>query len=278
MIKYIAVCAAHNEEQFISRSLKSVLNQTLPPEICLLSDDGSTDKTTEIAEKMDVFVLKNRRSRYKLSGINQVLALNYGIAKASAEVDDWDYLLKFDADTVIPENYVEYIISKMEQYKTLGICSGKPENEKVRLARASDASKIYKRQCWDDIGGLDVWVAFDSHAILKAAQKGWVTRTIPSIKFRELRPSGKYGLTRWVLTGFERASFGFPLYHTVLASIKNVKWGSPAILNVFATIFSHIVNPWDKAPNLDPEFVKKFAINEVLFFIKEIMNVKVIEK
>lgn len=278
MIKYIAVCAAHNEEQFISHSLKSVLNQTLPPEICVLSDDGSTDKTVEIAEKLGVFVLENDRPRYKLSGINQVLALNYGIAKAGFEVKDWDYLLKFDADIIIPENYVEYIISKMEQYKNLGICSGKPENEKVRLARASDASKIYKRQCWDDIGGLDVWVAFDSHAILKAAQKGWVTRTIPSIKFKELRPSGKYGLTRWVLTGFERASFGFPLYHTVLASIKNVRWGSPAILNVFATIFSHIVNPWDKAPNIDPEFVKRFAINEVRFFIKEIINQKVIEK
>ncbi len=278
MIKYIAVCAAHNEEEFIYRSLKSVLNQTLPPAICLLSDDGSTDKTVEIAEEMGVFVHENDSPRYKLNGINQVLALNEGIAKASVEVKDWDYLLKFDADTIISENYVESIISKMEQYKTLGICSGKPENEGVRLARASDASKIYKRQCWDEIGGLDVWVAFDSHAILKAAQKGWVTRTIPSIKFKELRPSGKYGLTRWILTGFERASFGFPLYHTVLASIKNVKWGSPAILNVFATIFSHIVDPWDKAPNIDPEFVKKFAIDEVRFFIKEIISQKVIKK
>ena len=271
-IKYVAVCAAYNEEKFIANSLKSVLNQTIPPEILILSDDGSTDDTQLIAKDLGVMVLSDKRPRYKLRGINQVLALNVGISKASEIIRDWDYLLKFDADTVIPENYVEYIIEKMEKYPILGICAGKPFKENIRLARASDAAKIYRRKCWDDIGGLDVWIAFDSHALLKAAQRGWVTRTLPAIKFRELRPSGKYGLNRWILTGFERASFGLPLYHTVLAAIKNIKSGSPPILNVFATIFSHIVNPWPKAPNLDQEWIKRHAIDEVRFFIKEIRN------
>ena len=269
-VKYIAVCAAYNEEKFIAHTLKSVLNQTVPPEILIMSDDGSTDDTRLIAEKLGVTVLSGKRPKYKLRGINQVLALNAGISKATEMVKDWDYLLKFDADTIIPENYVEHLLKRMEKYPVLGICAGKPENENIRLARASDAAKIYRRECWDDIHGLDVWIAFDSHAILKAAQAGWLVRTIPSITFRELRPSGKYGLTRWVLTGFERASFGLPLYHTVLAAIKNIKSGSPPILNVFATIFSHIVNPWDKAPNLDHDWVKTYAINEVRFFIREI--------
>jgi len=269
-VKYIAVCAAYNEEKFITHTLKPVLNQTVPPEILILSDDGSTDDTRLIAEKLGAIVLSGKRPKYKLRGINQVLALNAGISKATEMVKDWDYLLKFDADTIIPENYVEHLLKRMEKYPVLGICAGKPENEDIRLARASDAAKIYRRECWDDIHGLDVWNAFDSHAIIKAAQAGWIVRTIPSITFRELRPSGKYGLTRWVLTGFERASFGFPLYHTVLAAIKNVKWGSPPILNVFATIFAHILNPWPKAPNLDPEWVKTYAINEVRFFIREI--------
>jgi len=270
--KYVAVCAAYNEENFIAQSLSSVLKQTIPPEILILSDDGSTDDTRLIAEKLGIMVLSEKRQRYKMRGINQVLALKFGISKASEMITDWDYLLKFDADTVIPENYVEYIIEKMEKHPILGICAGKPEKEKIRLARASDAAKIYRRKCWDDIGGLDVWVAFDSHAILKAAQIGWVTRTLPNIRFRELRPTGNYGLNRWILTGFERASFGLPLYHTVLAAIKNVKSGSPPIINVFATIFSHILNPWPKAPNLNQEWIRRYAIDEIRFFIKEIGN------
>jgi glycosyltransferase involved in cell wall biosynthesis len=273
-IKYIAVCAARNEEKYIAYSISSVLNQNHPPEICILSDDGSTDDTPNIAKKNGAIIYYNKKHRYKMRGVNQVLALNSGITIASNLVTDWDYLLKFDADTIIPDNYVKHIITIMEKNPSLGVCAGKPENENMRLARASDAAKIYRRKCWEDIQGLDIWIAFDSHALIKAAQAGWVTQTIPSVTFKELRPSGKYGLTRWILTGFERASFGFPLYHTVMASIKNIKWGSPPILNVLATIFSHILNPWPKAPNLDHLWVKRYAINEIRYYLKEILGLK----
>jgi len=268
--RYIAVCASRNEEIFISRSLSSVLSQTIPPEICVLSDDGSSDKTPLIAEQLGARVVHVKIKRHPMRGINQVLALKTGIKKATTDVKDWGFLLKFDADIEIPLNYVEHLLRIMEHYPTLGICSGKPENENIRLARASDGAKIYRRACFEDINGLSPWTAFDSHAIIKAGQKGWNTKTVPSITFKEMRPTGKYGLTRWIITGFERASFGFPLYHTVLASVKNVKWGSPPILNVLATILGHIVNPWPKAPDLDHEWVKKYAINEIRFFIKEI--------
>jgi len=268
--KYIAVCAARDEEKFIAQSLGAVLNQTIPPEICVLSDDGSSDDTPLIAEKLGARVIHVKTKRHKMGGINQVLALNKGIKTAITNVLDWGFLLKFDADAKIPLNYVEHIIRIMNKNPTLGICSGKPENENIRLARASDAAKIYRRKCWEDIKGLDPWVAFDSHAIIKAAQSRWDTKTISNITFKEMRPSGKYELKRWIITGFERASFGFPLYHTVLAAIKNIKWASPPIINVFATILAHIVNPWPKAPDIDPEWVKQYAINEIRFFIKEV--------
>jgi len=268
--KYIAVCAARDEEKFIAQSLGAVLNQTIPPEICVLSDDGSSDVTPLIAEKLGAHIIHVTTKRHKMDGINQALALKTGINKAITNTPEWSFLLKFDADTKIPLNYTEHLIKIMQKYPKLGICSGKPDHENIRLARASDAAKIYRRECWEDINGLDPWVAFDSHAIIKAAQTGWVTKTISNITFKEMRPSGKYGIKRWIITGFERASFGFPLYHTVLASIKNVKWGSPPILNVLATILAHIVNPWPNAPDIDPEWIKQYAINEIRFFIKEV--------
>lgn len=268
-MSYVAVCASHNEEEFIAHSLKSVLGQTVPPEIVILSDDGSTDRTRLITKKLGVTVLSEKRVRHKQGGINQVLALNAGISRATELVSDWGFLLKFDADTVIPDNYVEHIMEEMERYPCLGICAGKPEKEGVRLARASDAAKVYRRECWDDIGGLDIWIAFDSHASLKASQRGWVTRTIPSTTLRELRPSGKYGLTRCVLTGFERAAFGLPLYHTVLASIKNIKWGPP-ILGSIATILAHIISPWPQDTKLDRDWIRRYALNEIKFFMGEL--------
>jgi len=269
--KYIAVCAARNEEKFIHHSINSVLNQSIPPEICVLSDDGSDDDTPIIAEKLGAKVFYNGIKRFNMGAINQVLALNHGVLRATMKHPEWEFLLKFDADVKLPSTYVEQIIAVMEEKPRLGICSGQPDNEKLRLARESDAAKIYRRQCWDDINGLDIWVAFDSHAILKAAQAGWSSETINTIPFKELRPSGKYSLKRWIITGFERASFGFPLYHTILASTKNVKWASPPILNVIATIFSHILNPWPKDPNLDQKWVRdEYAVNEIRFYINRI--------
>ena len=207
-----------------------------------------------------------------MRGVNQAYALIAGVLSASYDFPDWEYMLKFDGDTVIPPHYVEHLVKEMEKDPRLGICAGKPAHERIRLARASDAAKLYRRECWDDIKGIDIWIAFDSHALLKAAQAGWKTATIPTVTFQELRPSGKYGLTRWVLTGFERASFGLPLYHTVLAAAKNVKWGWPPILNFFATIFAHILNNWPPAPNLDRDWVRCFAIHEVTTFMREIWN------
>lgn len=269
---YIAVVAARNEERYIAHSIRSVLNQTVPPKACVLSDDGSSDRTPLIAAGEGAEVLYYRKPRYNMRGVNQAYALIAGVLTASYEVPDWEYLLKFDGDTIVPPNYVERLIAKMERDPKLGICSGMPYNEKIRLARASDAAKLYRRECWDDIQGLDILHAFDSHALLKAAQAGWRTRTIPTISFMEMRPSRKYGLDRWVLTGFARASFGLPLYHTVLAAAKNIRWGWPPIINVITTILAHIVNPWPRTPNLDPDWVKRHAINEVRFFLKELRN------
>jgi len=268
--KYIAVCAARNEDKFVGHSLYSVLNQNIPPRLCVLVDDESNDDTAIIAEELGVRVIHNKRKRYKMGAFNQVLALNDGIKKASEEIPDWEFLLKFDADTIIPVHYVETIIRKMKVNPKLGIASGKPFNEKLRLARASDAAKIYRRQCWEDIKGLDMRLTFDTHAIIKAAQSGWENMTLKTLTFKELRPSGKYDLRRWMLAGFERASFGFPLYHTILAAIKNVRWGSPPILNGVIMILAHIINPFPSDPQLDNKWVKNYAINEVRFFIKEI--------
>ncbi len=51
-IKISVAIATYNGEKFIEEQLYSILNQTQPPDEIIISDDGSTDSTREIAEKV----------------------------------------------------------------------------------------------------------------------------------------------------------------------------------------------------------------------------------
>ena len=47
----VAMCT-YNGEKFIEEQLKSILNQKVPVNEIVIGDDGSTDRTVEIAEKI----------------------------------------------------------------------------------------------------------------------------------------------------------------------------------------------------------------------------------
>lgn len=57
-MKASVIIPMYNEERYISRCLESLKKQTFKNFETILIDDGSTDKTVEIASKYDVTILK----------------------------------------------------------------------------------------------------------------------------------------------------------------------------------------------------------------------------
>ena len=116
-------------------------------------------------------------------------------------------------------------------------------------------------------------MAFDSHALLLANQYGFETTTFDEIKYTELRPAKKYSVQAWILLGMERKTMYLPLYHTFMASLKNGLTGSPRILNFFLTFFGHLLYfPQVYDPELDREWVKRYAIYEISDFFKRYLG------
>jgi len=267
-LRYIVITTARNEEQTIKTVIQSVSNQSIKPELHIIADDCSTDDTIKISEKNGATVYETKNPRIPYKGHNQAMGFIGAIRFATKLIPDWDYVLKLDADSVIPTKYMELLIEKFKQNPRLGIAAGIPYGVSVLQGRVTDGARVISRECYNAIGGYHVRMAFDSHALLLANQYGFETTTFDQIKYIELRPAKKYSNQAWIHLGMERKTMYLPLYHTFMASLKNGITGSPLILNFFLTLFGHLLyfpNVYD--PKLDREWVRRYAIYEVADFI-----------
>ncbi|MEV0619037.1 glycosyltransferase family 2 protein [Nonomuraea sp. NPDC050404] len=91
------IIPAHNEEFGLPATLRSIKAQSVPPEKIIVVDDGSTDRTGEVAASYGVTVLRppsNLGSKAK--------AQNHALPHC-----DTDLILAVDADTVLAPDYIE---------------------------------------------------------------------------------------------------------------------------------------------------------------------------
>jgi len=217
--RYIAVTHCKNEEKTIGKCVESVLNQTILPTVYVVVDDGSTDETPKILEtfkpRIVVISLEPRRVRERGDHHRNLLLLSY--REAIKEISDWKYLLTVDADEILFSDYMERLISKMEEDSKLGMTSGIPisrvDGGYRKIYKAShnvwNGARVYRRECWDAIGfipsiqGWDIWVQFEANRI------GWRTRPFDDIHFLEERPWGGSTLKYWIMRGFARKRLGY---------------------------------------------------------------------
>ena len=267
-LRYVALTSGRNEEKYIERTMKGVLSQNPPPDAYVVVDDGSTDGTPRILEDHhEVHVARLENPRHPTRGVNLAWALNAGVKRATELVPDWQYLLKVDADSVIPPGYFNQLLEKFRENPRLGVTSGTPQDEKVWRGRASDGAKVYRRGCWDDVRHFVPCNAFDTVAMLQAKRHGWVVESFPKINYTQLRTWRRENLRRWILSGRSRYYIGFPSWHTFLiAGVYSTH--SPWVVGGLSMFLAHALTALGglKRP-FTPEFymfVKKYAVWETL--------------
>lgn len=108
-MKWSAFMMARNEEKYISESVDLVLNQTFSPSRVLVLDDGSTDSTGSILDRMEGVTVKHVKPHEKK--FEEFFAARTSLMYDA--VSGVDYILSVDADTRIRPDYMERIISRM---------------------------------------------------------------------------------------------------------------------------------------------------------------------
>jgi biofilm PGA synthesis N-glycosyltransferase PgaC len=203
--RYALITPARNEAAFIELTLKSMTAQTVKPLKWVIVSDGSTDDTDEIVKRYaaanDWIELLRMPERKERNFAGKVHAFNAGYARVKGL--DYDFIGSMDADLSFEPDYFEFLLSKFEGQKSLGLV-GTPfkENEVaydyryVSIEHVSGACQLFRRECFEAVGGYTPvrGGGIDLIAVITARMKGWQTRTFPERILIHHRPqsSAKY--------------------------------------------------------------------------------------
>lgn len=231
-MKYYIVIPSHNEEKFISLTLQSLVEQTVLPNKIVVVNDNSTDKTAEIvlafAEKYPWISLVNKSSEaIHLPGSKVVQAFQKGFITLD---DQYDIIVKADADLIFPSNYFETILQHFQADDKIGMAGGfayiKKDGEWI-LENLTDkdhirgAFKSYRAACFKQIGGLKPAMGWDTVDELLCKFYNWKVVTDENLKVKHLKPTGaNYNKDARYKQGEAFYGLGYGFLITTIASFK----------------------------------------------------------
>ena len=202
-MKILIITPACNEEKNLPLLIKSMIHQSIIPFEWIIVDDGSKDNTSNVIQKAAIKYpwikyLRKEKTSARSPGKSVMEAFYAGFDYKS--INDWEIIIKLDADLVLPSNYLESTINQFNCHSKTGICGGVCvlENngsynieKETNLDHVRGAIKAYRRQCFEDIGGLIKHMGWDTVDEHHARFKGWDVIVMPKLHVLHQRPTHK---------------------------------------------------------------------------------------
>lgn len=193
------ISPVRDEESYVEDMIMSVAGQELRPMQWVIVDDGSSDNTASIIERyarelnfITLVQLPVRRDR-KPGGEAAV-----GHALRKLNLEQFDYLARFDADLLLEKDYFVRIVAEFAKNPRLGIAGGGlhiKQGDGLKLEAVPDyhvrgALKMYRRECFEQLGGLYSGIGWDTIDEIYAWIYGWETRSFFECSVIHRRPTG----------------------------------------------------------------------------------------
>jgi biofilm PGA synthesis N-glycosyltransferase PgaC len=266
-IRIAIVTPAYAEEETLPKLAASIAAQTAPPIVWAIVDDGSPDATGEVAAALaaaDPRVLARTRTRppgYAADQGSDAVAFNVGLRLIEEAGVMYHVIMKVDADLELEPGFLAAIGDAFAADPRLGVASGLVLVGRAGSVRVEEtgglhtrgASKSYRRNCLDEIGGVVEGLGWDTIDEIAAHRRGWRVSTVRDARAFQVRPTGT---ATGVLRGRARAGrachlVGYPLW-AVLARAGRRSIEPPYVLGSIAMIYGYLRARLRREPRTAP--------------------------
>jgi glycosyltransferase involved in cell wall biosynthesis len=238
-------------------------------------DDGSKDATGIIIDRyaqeyswIRTLHRKDRGHRSTGGGVEAFLD-----AYRLLQSHDWEYLVNLDSDLTFAPDYFERCFEYFHKTPNLGIGGGTIyakvghhlHMEKAPTFHVRGATKIYRRECWEKLGGLFCGLGWDTVDEVKANQLGWTTRTFPDLQLVHQRASGAVwgGWGHAVNDGEADYIVG---YHPLFFSLKCARhiFNSPYLIRSLGIAYGFLRGLVRRTPRIEDRALVAYLRNQQL--------------
>jgi len=279
-MSYILITPVKDEEKNLPLLVNCIINQTILPSMWVILNDNSTDKTQIIINKLENtypwikgVTIKEATNRDLDEHFGKIcnLAIEEAIRHCEKTKLKISYLVKVDADIILPYNCIEENLIRLDRDNELGIASpyiqdlpNKPldqeklfstNNSKKNYSRfdmlePSDGLRFYRYATFNDIGGIPETMAPDVVALVKAKLRGWKVERFNELicyKTRKTSSSIRSIFQGYFMQGERRYYLNYPPSIIIFLSLLEFLEGHPNLGNaIFLGFFKSFINKKEK--------------------------------
>ena len=263
MTQYAIVTPVRNESENLRRLAQSLAEQTARPAVWMIVDTGSDDGTVDvIVELVAAHDWIATCSSDALAGPTRARAIVRGFNTGVAKLGELpEVVVKLDADISMEPDYFERLVHAFDEDAELGIASGtcyeriagEWEQRHVTGDHVWGATRAYRRACLEQVSPLEERLGWDGIDEIKAALRGWRTRTLLDLPFFHHRREGEREGPRaraWATVGDASHYLGYRPDYLVFRALNYARRDVTA-LAMLAGYTSAAVRRSERCPDAD---------------------------
>jgi biofilm PGA synthesis N-glycosyltransferase PgaC len=194
------VSPVKDEAEHFARTADSMVAQSHRPVRWVVVDDGSSDQTAAIASRYArehdwISVIPSGRSGGRERGGKIVGAFNVGLAALGGIPD---FVVKMDGDIFLPAHYFAWVAETFSRVPTAGIVGGTTRlfdgerwvPDATSRHNVSGVAKAYRRECFEEIGGLRASMGWDGIDEYGARARGWQVHVLSELTILHYKARG----------------------------------------------------------------------------------------